>query len=89
MTATVVEGRQGLICMHLNSLFKLGEAANVGSHYDSFLGSRSTVLDYTHPGLITCKLERKALHGDPVFWFVCYAYELVLSSVNISAPHPS
>lgn len=75
--------------MHLNSLFKVGEAPNVASQLDDFLGSRSTVLDYAHPGLITCKLERKALHGDPVFWLMCYVYKLALCSVNISAPHPS
>lgn len=61
------QGRQGSVCMHVNSLFKFGEAVQS----DNFLGSRSTVLDYTHTGLINCKLERKALHGDSAFWYVC------------------
>lgn len=57
--------------MHVNSLFKVGEGSGVAAQLDNFLGSRSTVLDYTHLGLITCKLERKTLHGDRVFWSVC------------------
>lgn len=55
------------IRMLLNSLFKVREGANVGSKLDNLLGFGPTVLDYTHPGFIACKLERKALHGDPVF----------------------
>lgn len=33
--------------------------------------------------------KKKVLLGELVFWFVCYVYALVLSSVNISASHPS
>lgn len=53
-------GRRGSVCMHVNSLFKFGEAQSV-AQLDDFLGLRSTVLDYAHPGLITCKLERKSI----------------------------
>lgn len=35
------------------------------------------------------KKINKALLGELVFRFVCCVYALVLSSVNISAPHPS
>lgn len=58
--------------MHVNSLFKFSEAPDVAAQLDDLLSSRSTVLDHTHPGLITCKLERKPLHGDRVFWSECY-----------------
>lgn len=80
---------KGFSWTHLNSLFKVGEAPDIGPQLDNFLCLWSTVLDYTHPGLITCKLERKALHGDALFLLVCYVYKLALCSVNISASHPS
>lgn len=69
-------GRRGFSCTHLNSLFKVDDGLNVGSQLDDFLGLRSTVLHHAQLGLIIGKLERKAWHGDLVFWLGCYVCEL-------------
>lgn len=55
------EGGQASGFMHVNSLFKVGEPGDVDSQLDNLLGLMSTVLDDTHPGLISCKLERKSI----------------------------
>lgn len=55
------KGGQASGFMHVNSLFKVGEPGDVDSQLDNLLGLMSTVLDDTHPGLISCKLERKSI----------------------------
>lgn len=81
----VLRDWKGFIWLHRDSLFKVGEAADVASQLHHLLRFGATVLDDAHPGLIGCKLERKAFASDSVFWFGCAC---VLSPVNISMSHP-
>lgn len=75
--------------LRVHSLFKLEEGSNVSAQLYRLLGSCSTVLDDTQSGLITCKLERKTLHSDRVFLFLCYVYKHIFFSLNSSVSHPS
>lgn len=71
-----------------NSLFKVREAVGVDAQLDSFLGLCSTVLDDTHGGLITWKLQKNITHRACVSPSVCLSTHLCFLLVNISVSHP-
>lgn len=79
---TKVSLLSGCICP--DSLFKVGDAVCVDSQLHDFLCLCAAVLDNAHPGVITCKLGRDALHSDLTF----LAGFCLQTPLKLSASHP-
>lgn len=54
----VIVGRNWA-AVHLNSLFKVGEAVDVDPQLHHLLRLGPAVLDHAHPGVVTCELKEQ------------------------------
>lgn len=89
MKKEVVKGRRGLSgCIGTHCLKSVRLTMLVPSWTTSWALEPLYCTTLTLDSL-SANWKKKAVLDELVFWFVCYVYALMLSSVNISASHPS